>query len=400
MDSAQSGGSSETDEKIPFANAVRFLAMTDEDHNEKTPEHYKWKFDNTSIFGCTFLNTLTYQKRVELLEELCGIASDASKENRKQQERTIALLSYYLCEGTEITRKWQEKLFYAAYSRDLYPIQETMWEYLRVSCPFYKKRIAGALRDACTFDKDKQFSKESPYYILLGWDRRNQPGKEEQIFLWESCRYKHHSWFGNPKEGWDYEDAFRKIKAAVKKLKNIKELRDEVLAYVYSLDLLLLAISNVKGRPSDAHYLMEKDVRNLIIDEREVFLEAVVLGDYYTRRFNRVYNQKDPQSWKNELFLLSGPIRFLCMYYDLFAGTKINLSETRWKAYQGWYCNKEFGRWKVLLTRLLSFTDFFDSPAVKALNKAEYNSSDFLEYDNLPDLYDEFMKQCSIKCSD
>lgn len=379
--------------KDPAEKAVHLLAINKENelYNSQTTEHFNWKFDNSSIFGCVFLNTLTHQKRKTILEELCRIAGDASVRNRRMQEKAIALLSYYLVEASEMTGIQREEIFRAAYSRDMYSIQENLWEYLSESCPFYKKTVAESLERACTFDEKRQYARQDPNYIFLGWDRE-PPKKDRRRFLRESCKFQHQSWFGNSERGWDYEEVFRSIGTAAEKLE--EDNKNDVLYYVYGLNLLLLALSNIRLRHSDAHFRMEKEVENRITENHDLLMKAAVLCDFMTRKYNRVYNDCGCGTWKTDLFLLSGGIRFLCVYNDLLAFSKVPMSTEMLEAYNRWYAS-ESGRWKVLMTRLLSHTDFFEKTDAEYIGEEEYRTEDFLEYDHLPETYDEFVN--SIK---
>ncbi|MBQ7929580.1 MAG: hypothetical protein IJ334_00970, partial [Clostridia bacterium] len=185
-----------------------------------------------------------------------------------------------------------------------------LWEYLRESCPFYKKTVAESLEQACTFDEEQQYARQDPNYIFLGWDVGNTSTKHKK-FLRDSCRFQHQSWFGNSARGWNYEEVFRSIETAVKKLE--EDNKDDVLYYVYGLNLLFLSLSNIRLRRCDAHFRMEKDVENMIIGNRDFLLKAAVLCDFMTRKYNSVYNTCDSRRWKTDLFLLSGGVRFLCL---------------------------------------------------------------------------------------
>ncbi|MBQ7929579.1 MAG: hypothetical protein IJ334_00965 [Clostridia bacterium] len=66
------------------------------------------------------------------------------------------------------------------------------------------------------------------------------------------------------------------------------------------------------------------------------------------------------------------------------------------EAYQRWYAS-ESGRWKVLMTRLLAYTDFFEKTGAEYVGEEEYRSEDFLEYDHLPKTYDEFINSIKNK---
>lgn len=386
-------------------DAVRLLSMIQETDpmNNQIPEHFNWKYDNSSIFGCVFLNTLTYQKRKVFLEDLCRIAGDASVRNRRIQEKAIALLSYYLVESEQMTGKQREQIFRAAYGRDMYRIQEYLWEYLRDNYPFYKKTVFENLKLACRFDENRIYALQDPNYIFLGWDTNDKSDIHEE-FLRECCIIQHRSWFGNPDKVWDYEEVFEKINNAAAKLETAiagKDSSDDILFYTYGMNLLLLSLSNVTLRSSDAHYMMKNDVKDKIIKNCDILIKAAILCDYLTRKYNRTYNTCDPKHWKTDLYLLSGGIRFLCVYHGILnKKEKFPINNTVVCGdYRNWY-EKESGRWKVLMTRLLSYTDFFDKTEVKVLGKNEYVNGDFLEYDHLPETHDEFINQCFTMDSD
>lgn len=364
-------------------------------YNQHTNEHIRWKYDNSVIFGCAFLNSLTNNKREVILNDLCQVARNAETKNRDMQEKAIALLSYYLCEGTQYSGKQREMIFHSSYAKDLYLIQETMWAYLRKSTPFYHDTINNNLSRACMFDETGKYACCDPYYIFLGWDNISTVSKDISFFR-ESCNIQHNSWFGNKDSVLDIENILTKIKAATQHLKQCY--KNNILYYVYSLNMLLLSLANIRilCHTLDSHKNMYSTAQQYVSNNSDDLIHAAILCDYYTRKFNFTYNEGDTNCRKTDLFLLSGAIRFLCSYF-LTPGTRVNLGEMK-SDYIRWY-NNESGRWKVLLTRLLSYTDFFIQSNTNFVSKEEYSLANFLEYDNIPKEYSDFTHEVKQRFS-
>jgi len=236
----------------------------------------------------------------------------------------------------------------------------------------------------------------APDYIYLWWNLKCDPTNTDERFLKEACTLQHRSWYGfNANTPLNIKDIFKRIDKAFEKLNDNTD-QSAALYYIYSLNQLLLALSNIRIHTSalNGNYY---GLYNLICQKLESketadrLIRAILLCDFKTRQTNRDYNTDDPSEKKN-LFLLSGAVRFVCSF-QLKPSQPVKLSslhEDMPAAYQKWYA-KETGRWKILLTRLLSYTDFFTSPLDEIITPDLYSSITFLEYDNAPP-YSDFVE--------
>ena len=66
--------------------------------------------------------------------------------------------------------------------------------------------------------------------------------------------------------------------------------------------------------------------------------------------------------------------------------------------YIRWYDN-EHGRWKILLARLLSYTDFFSESSTGFVSEEEYTLANFLEYDHIPKEYSDYIHEVKQRFS-
>lgn len=376
-------------------NASKVLALTPEKQNRKN--HIQWTFDAAAIFTTALLNTLTYENRQNVLDGLCTIASNGNSAIRALQEKAIAILSYYLCEANQLTGKYRDLIFEACYRKDLYKIQETLWQYIRQNSPYYLEKVKRSWNDACKFDETQKYSLTSPDYIYLWWDLKNNTKNADERFLKKACILQHQSWYGfNVNNPLSIDDILQRIDKAIQKL-NDDANRSVALYYIYSLNQLLLALSNIRIQTSalnDNYYLMYNRLCNKLESPgtADRLIRAILLCDFKTRQTNREYDTDDPYAKKN-LFILSGAVRFICSF-QLNTSQPVELASLHKDmpaAYQKWYA-RETGRWKVLLTRLLSYTDFFTSPLYEIITPDLYSSIPFLKYDNTPPSYSDFIE--------
>lgn len=366
--------------------------------NRKQSSHIHWNYDPGVIYGCAFLNALNKEKREHVLDGLCRISADANILNRDSQEKAIAILSYYLCEGTEYTGEYREKVFLYAYAKDMYAIQETMWTYLKDNSPFYYNAVEICRDNACKLGED-EYALLDPYYIYLWWDL-SATKTHHLNFVRNCCIIQHHSWFGKASSknssNLKIDDMLQKIDTCIEVLDGQDE--EKKLPYVYGLNMLLLSLANIKILPreldtSEQYSVLCEKLNDIAV--REQLIRAAIRCDYYTRKFNRTYNEVRSENWGNDLFLLSGAIRFLCAY-PLSPNGPIELSAEMLERYMKWYGNEK-GRWKVLLARLLSYTSFFHQSSAAPITAEMYRSCHFLEYDASQD-YADFCREIEERC--
>ena len=270
-----------------------------------------------------------------------------------------------------------------------------MWEYLKSSTPIYHETINNCLQQACVLDNTGKYARCDPYYIFLWW---NYSGETTTAisFLKEACTIQHESWFGNNNSISDLDNIFSKIRIAVSRLEQSRE--NNILPYVYSLNMLLLSLANLRilRYVFNSHFEIYDTVMMQISANSGDLIHAVILCDYYTRKFNYTYNEGKADCRITDLFLLSGAIRFLCSYH-LKPDSRVNLGPMM-QDYIRWY-GAEYGRWKILLTRLLSYTDFFSAANTEIVSEEEYKHANFLEYDHVPKTYTDFRNEIDKRSS-
>jgi len=365
------------------------------EENRKTSQHFLWRHDACTFYGTAYLMALNQNKRNRILRGLCKIASDAAIDKRVNQEKAIALLSFYLCEGGRCTGQQREEIFRAAYGRDLYPVQTVIWEYLKKDS-YYRNMIVNNLQNACRLEKNVDgsvYGTQDPLFLFLGWDSgwTWKEGEDAVKYFMEACGIQHSSWYGDHKK-LNVDVIPDYVREAVTKLES-GEACDKILCYVYGLSLILLALANVWIRKSDFGTGIVTRAEILIRENSGLMLKAAVLCDHAVRKYNRLYNEEPSDSWNLCLTLPSGPVRFLTSYSGCITPEdRLELDKTRRDDYRCWY-KKESGRWKLLMARLLSFTDFFIDGDEMFPDKQDYCTKDQLTYDGLWGSWEEYIKE-------
>ena len=126
-------------------------------------------------------------------------------------------------------------------------------------------------------------------------------------------------------------------------------------------------------------------------DRMPELIEAAVLCDFYTRRYNRGYNGNGIDT--PDVFLLCGAFRVVCAYAVTGSDFQpVRLPQGAAAAYSVWLSREKQIRYKALLYRLLSYTDY----PVRGLKNeltvltghlssdGEEWASSFLPYDRIP----------------
>ena len=160
---------------------------------------------------------------------------------------------------------------------------------------------------------------------------------------------------------------------------------DNIMKYVYASHYFCYALSNLyNNKTLDQAILISTDNRLLTI---------MIYTDFYNRRYHAAYHNARYLASNNDIFLINAPIRVLCstQFNNYIA---IPLSEEMRKHYKRWL-RFETGRYKFLMMRLLSYTDFFESldenEKIELLSDCEstLEKTEFLPYDHMPNTPEE-----------
>lgn len=372
-----------------------------------TSNHLEWKFDELVIFVTVYLNNMDSLRRNELLLKLIEIAQGMTVTNRRLEARICCCLSYYLYEGVRLPSSITKKIFHASFGLALYNMQNVIWNVISDSTQLYTNTLNEYLKKACTLceEEGRKFSEGEPYGIFLYHVNKcwtNIQMNDGNYFLKRSCQLQRSFWWEWSAKKGELEELFELTILANNILKSDALPNDDILSFVYGTNMLLYAYANIINLGSEIRRKKTlSEFKEIIFSKLKdasfftIILETVVLCDYYTRIYNRYYDEIGEPKRCQEMYLLCGAFRFVCSYqlteFDTkITGfdTKICLSSEQKEKYQKWY-SQETGRYKCLLYRLLSYTNLSSDDFVCPSN--EDFCEGFLKYDRMSSDYNVFI---------
>ena len=127
----------------------------------------------------------------------------------------------------------------------------------------------------------------------------------------------------------------------------------QILPWIWSANALLFTVADFRNllEQGDEFWSYAQE------GKKQMLLETAVLCDYYTRKYNRGYNSDGVDT--PEVFLLCGAFRYICSYsYTDEDFTYITLPPGAIEDYSFWLSKEKQLRYRALLYRLLSYTDY------------------------------------------
>ena len=335
--------------------------------------------------------------RIPLIELFCTSANDFSLHNRKKQVISIYILTYLLYEACDMPQELRKKVFLSTYGRSMYKIQHDSWQQIHASSSFYETFARDSFQQACELIDGEYVKQPSSFFFLYGYLHSEMQFetftqkevvhyiKDADNLLKYASYIQAQSWFqGNRKPA-------RKLIDCLKLLSDhlynhlITAPNDNIMKYVYASHYFCYAISNLyNNKTLDQTILISTDNRLLTI---------MIYTDFYNRRYHAAYHNARYLEPNHAIFLINAPIRVLCstQFNNYIA---IPLSEEMRKHYKRWL-RFETGRYKFLMIRLLSYTDFFETldkdEKIELLSDCEsmLEKTDFLPYDHMPSTSEE-----------
>lgn len=306
---------------------------------------------------------------------------------RYKQIAAIAIISYSgLWECYLIDNESRELLFKAAYGNTQYDFQLNHIDRL-LKQPFYEKIIENhfnKLREN-PLDTQPQFFFLYHNKSILGNQKYASDKYPISNQMIHSCLlYRDRTWRNNF-ETLDKIKIFEKfvsnaVGESINFFKN-KEIiaKDsyEFMIRIYAIQALLFAVSN---------YSKRYPIKFLNRDNKSRLMEIAIYCDYYTRKNNLIYQKiySDKNSSDEELkdmVLLCGPFRVSSI--RKYKIDSVFLTDEMKADYIKWLKNEK-GRYKILLMRLLAYSNFYDRKnPFKGNDIPDVSNKDFLEYDNI-----------------
>ncbi len=378
---------------------------SDENTKESTNNHTTWSYDYILCFTCAMMCRLDDSIRIPLIEMLCAIADDFSPANRKWQVISIYILTYLLCEKCDMPQELRTKVFIATYGHNMYKLQHDSWQLIEASSSFYTAYARNSFEEACVLIDNEYAAKQPDFFFLYGYLNEIDFEKFSRLYTgnysvdseYADMLLKHtawaqaQSWFlGNTGQEANLIEHLNALSDHL--YKRLTATPDaNIMKYVYAALYFCFAISNLFNRK------IINDIYN--IASPNTLLAITIHADYYNRRHNAVYNNLRYLKLSNYMFLINAPIRVLCS--NCFsAKSPVILNEEQQKYYTHWIYF-ETGRYKFLLHRLLSYTNFWANLsediqiALTNTFKNTFKETEFLPYDNMPETneeLDEFLR--------
>ncbi len=351
-----------------------------------------------------FLLSLLSERGFTLLNKLEKYADDFSIENgaRNKQTAVLMLFSLLISEKYPASEKIIGRLLDHSYGRAVYGYQLLVLKSIKNTNPPYLKYLKEKVLDSLKLASDG-YSISDPYFALvaskLGITNDDATAfccKHALQFFRDCIELHNKTWplEEGVKDAEFLEKVAEEIKEKLKKARStFKKFAPKVMsicpAYVYGANILFYSLANIM-RVSNLKRTVfyHTTATNAIKKDGGMIYETLIYTDYYTRLLSRGYNTNSP------FYLLCGPFRFVCSVEEP-VDTTVTVSISKkdvYNKYVEWYKHeKEMAeggskRYLLLLTRLLSYTDFFDHYKEFPTFEDCVGTTEFLEYDNMPRL--------------
>ena len=367
------------------------------DMNEQNSNHTEWYFDNILCFTCAMMHKLDDSIRIPLIELFCTSANDFSLPNRKKQVISIYILTYLLYETCDMPQELRKKVFLSTYGRSMYKIQHDSWQQINASSSFYETFARDSFQQACELIDGEYVKQPSSFFFLYGYlhsnlDFETLTPKDSNAYIKNAdnlliyaSKLQAQSWFqGNRKPAGKLMDCLKLLSDHLYN-RLITAPDDNIMKYVYASHYFCYAISNLyNNKTLDQTILISTDNRLLTI---------MIYTDFYNRRYHAAYHNARYLEPNHAIFLINAPIRVLCSTRFHHCNS-IPLNEGMRKHYKRWL-RFETGRYKFLMMRLLSYTDFFENltkaEKMELLSDCEstLEKTEFLPYDHMPSTPEE-----------
>ncbi len=144
------------------------------------------------------------------------------------------------------------------------------------------------------------------------------------------------------------------------------------------------AITNILNYDS-AHKDSLRSYLNSIMSKNTIFLDLIFFSDSTVRKSNKTYMERSNLQNNENMYILCGAYRLFCAIGHCPSTIKYELDPEMLSTYKNVFY-KEEDRYLLLMSYMLSFTNFFESdPTLLSHLEIEiaYLSVEFLSYDHL-----------------
>lgn len=353
--------------------------------------HLILSYNRFLVCNTAVLYYLDSSKRELVLDKLIEIAGDFSAQNRTRHVKAIYLLSYFLIDGVQISSKLRKKMFLATFGTSMYSFQ--FHECMRLfhadsdaaaEESYFKKFVRETFERACVI-ADDGYAVSDPYFFFwleFAENSRSSVAEVKRFFTSAKLQKKIFIEVSNIHNDTFFRNRATEVIGQIREIysdlrKHQRSPNQNVLYLVYALNILFYALADLANMAHKRKIILDQIMEEKAADE---LISSCILCDFLTRKFSRNYNQGEFE----RMYLLCGAFRLVCAY-EIPSKNVYQLSDDIKSYYLRWFSKERNIRYKALLYRLLSYTDFPLSELRKSfvIKEDENYQVHFLQYDNL-----------------
>lgn len=348
------------------------------------------------IYCAVLIKHLDEKIRTGFIKHLIEVSAKFTVSYRSKQILAIYILTIVLSENSDLlTSELRDEIYSVTYATSAYKLLTMQLETLRANSKYLENEIMRTITE--NFNQAELISEFQPFYFFY-YDIpfSSNPEKISQYFSSSASDVKQfcHDAFLLRKSTWDRSensDSIGKIKELIsrgieiKKTFNIEEKGSFVTRmFSYAINALMYAITNVLNY-DNVHKDSLRSYLISIMSENTIFLDLIFFSDYIVRESNKTYMERSNLQNNENMYILCGAYRLFCAIGHCPSTIKYELDSEMLHTYKCVFF-KEEDRYLLLMSYMLSFTNFFesDSRLLSLLELKIYGLSvEFLSYDHL-----------------
>ncbi len=358
-------------------------------------------FDELVVLSSALMIRLREDHRNAFINHLCKQARDFSLMHRPSQIAAIYMLTGILYEDIPMTYQTRSIIFRETFGHSLYALQQTEWRYIRET-PYYVaevKRAFSRSSEKVLLDVGEEHLKYQPHYFFLFHEATEPYYLAKREYGWSlecmeqaAYHYRNKTWSDEARlseeELTDISNLCNQLGAEVNQaMKQASSYTFEQQARLaYAIQAFLYTIANIHYKKAE---IPDYSFTNLIA--------IMFYSDHFLRKHNLAYQNylqqnlsPTPTDEDMELYLLCGAFRLTSSMK--FENILYTMSPQMQSDYS-YYLYAEKGRFKFLLSRLLSWSTFFTGTDKRMGNHQSLipqldvfrslSNDHFLNYDNI-----------------
>ena len=349
------------------------------------------------IYCAVLIKHLDEKIRTGFIKYLIKESTNYTVAYRSQQILIIYILTVILSENSDLlTSELRDEIYSVTYATSAYKLLTMQLETLRANSKYLENEVMRTITE--NFHQAELRSEFQPFYFFY-YDIpfSSNSDKISQYFSSSASDVKQfcHDAFLLRKSTWDRNessDSIGKIKELIsrgieiKKTFNITEKGPFVTRmFSYAINALMYAITNVLNY-DNAHKDCLRSYLNSIMSENTNFLDLIFFSDSIVRKSNKTYMERSNLQNNENMYILCGAYRLFCAIGHCPSTIKYELDPEMLSTYE-YVFFREKDRYLLLVSYMLSFTNFFESDPRRLLSHLELAiyglSVEFLSYDHL-----------------